>query len=695
MSKHRSSSPEQSANPFPAEGPVPAAMLAPWRGGVPPWHKVDPAAFPAAFERAMGAQRERIRRITGDSRAPSFANTIAALERSGRMLERVSTLFEVHASTLKVGDLPRIEAEVMPRLAAFADEIIQDPLLFQRIEAVHDRREGLDPEQRRLAWLLHTQFVRNGARLDGLGKARVQAINQRLAGLFTRFSQNVLDEEAHRFTVVEREADLAGLSGDFRGAAARAAEAKALAGRWVIENTRSAVEPFLAYAEHRGLREQVWRAFVKRGDNGGKSDNKALIPEILRLRLERARLLGYASHAHWSMEPTMAATPERALALMEAVWQPAAARVRAEGAELQAIADQEGAAFRIAPWDYRFYLEKLRRAKYALDLNEVQPYLQLDRLREGMFWAAGRLYGLAFEPVRGLPLPHPDVSVWAVADAEGRPAGLWYFDPFARAGKSSGAWMSSYVRQEKLDRPVAPIVSNNANFVKGAPGEPVLISWDDAVTLFHEFGHALHGLLSDVKHPSLSGTAVPCDFVEFPSQLNEHWLQTPELLERFALHHRTGAPIPQELVRRIRQAATFSQGFQTMEYLASAMIDLKFHLAADQAIDPAAFEREELGRLGMPEEIVMRHRPTQFNHIFSSDAYAAGYYAYLWADTLTADAWEAFQEGAGPWDPAVAERLRQRILAVGNTVDQTEAFRAFRGRDVDTAALMRKRGFVN
>ena len=380
---------------------------------------------------------------------------------------------------------------------------------------------------------------------------------------------------------------------------------------------------------------------------------------------------------------------------MEAVWQPAAARVRAEVAELQAIADQEGAAFRIAPWDYRFYLEKLRRAKYALDLNEVQPYLQLDRLREGMFWAAGRLYGLSFTPAPGIPAQHPDVSVWAVADAEGRPAGLWYFDPFARAGKSSGAWMSSYVRQEKLDRPVAPIVSNNANFVKGAPGEPVLISWDDAVTLFHEFGHALHGLLSDVKHPSLSGTAVPCDFVEFPSQLNEHWLQTPELLERFALHHRTGAPIPQELVRRIRQAATFSQGFQTMEYLASAMIDLKFHLAADQAIDPAAFEREELGRLGMPEEIVMRHRPTQFNHIFSSDAYAAGYYAYLWADTLTADAWEAFQEGAGPWDPAVAERLRQRILAVGNTVDQTEAFRAFRGRDVDTAALMRKRGFVN
>jgi peptidyl-dipeptidase Dcp len=445
MSKHRSSSPEQSANPFPAEGPVPAAMLAPWRGGVPPWHKVDPAAFPAAFERAMGAQRERIRRITGDSRAPSFANTIAALERSGRMLERVSTLFEVHASTLKVGDLPRIEAEVMPRLAAFADEIIQDPLLFQRIEAVHDRREGLDPEQRRLAWLLHTQFVRNGARLDGLGKARVQAINQRLAGLFTRFSQNVLDEEAHRFTVVEREADLAGLSGDFRGAAARAAEAKALAGRWVIENTRSAVEPFLAYAEHRGLREQVWRAFVKRGDNGGKSDNKALIPEILRLRLERARLLGYASHAHWSMEPTMAATPGAGPG-------PHGSRVAAgrgpgpgRGGRTPGHRRPGGRRLPHRPLGLPLLPGKApARPSTTLDLNEVQPYLQLDRLREGMFWAAGRLYGLAFEPVRGLPLPHPDVSVWAVADAEGRPAGLWYFDPFARAGKSSGAWMSSY-----------------------------------------------------------------------------------------------------------------------------------------------------------------------------------------------------------------------------------------------------------
>jgi peptidyl-dipeptidase Dcp len=675
-----------------------AAMLAPWQGpfgGVPPWDQVLPQAFPAAFDQAMDQQRQRIRRITGNPHAATFANTIAALERSGRALERVDTLFAVHAGTLKVGDMPRLEEELMPRLAAFEDEIIQDPLLFQRVDAVYQGRAGagLTPEQERLVWLTHTRFVRGGARLDGPGKARVQAINQRLAELFTRFSQNVLDDETSRFTVIEREAELAGLADDFRAAAARAAAALGLPGRWVIANTRSAVEPFLAYAEHRGLRERVWRTFISRGDNGGPTDNNALIPEILQLRLERARLLGYPSHAHWSMEPTMAGTPERAAALMEAVWRPAAARVRAEVAEMQAIADQEGAALRIAPWDYRFYMEKLRQAKYQLDLKQVQAYLQLDRLREGMFWAAGQLYGLAFTPVQGLPLQHPDVSVWAVADAKGRHRGLWYFDPFARAGKNSGAWMDNYRRQENLDRVIAPIVSNNANFVPSAPGAPVLISWDDAVTLFHEFGHALHGLLSEVKHPDLSGTAVPCDFVEFPSQLNEHWLQTPELLNRFALHHQTGEPMPPGLVDRIRQAANFNQGFQTMEYLASAMIDLKFHLAGDQAIDPAAFEREELARLGMPGEIVMRHRPTQFNHIFSCDDYAAGYYAYLWADALTADAWEAFREAGGPWDRAVAERLRRQILAVGNTVDQTAAFRAFRGRDVDTGALMRKRGF--
>ena len=390
----------------------------------------------------------------------------------------------------------------------------------------------------------------------------------------------------------------------------------------------------------------------------------------------------------------MAKTPERAVALMEAVWKPAAAQVHADVAEMQAIIDKEGGHFKLAPWDYRFYAEKLRKAKYDLDFNQVQPYMQLDKLREGMFWAAGQLYGLSFTPVQGLPLQHPDVSVYEVKDAKGQHLALWYFDPFARAGKVSGAWMNEYRGQEKLDRPVTPIVSNNSNFTKGGPGEPVLISWDDAETMFHEFGHALHGMQSDVKYPSLAGTSVARDFVEFPSQINEHFFLTPEILNTYALHYKTGKPIPQDLVERIKKASKFNEGFVTMEYLASAVIDMKYHMAGGQTIDPAAFEKEELAKLGMPEEIVMRHRPTQFNHIFSGDGYSAGYYSYLWADALTADAWEAFLEGKGPWDPAVAKRFHDHILAIGNTQDPAEAFRAFRGRDVNTDALMRKRGFM-
>jgi len=444
----------------------------------------------------------------------------------------------------------------------------------------------------------------------------------------------------------------------------------------------------------RSLREKVWRTFTSRGDNGDSRDNKANITKILQLRYERARLLGYPTYAHWAVEQSMAGTPERAEALMEAVWKPAVAQVRSDVAEMQGIIDAEGGAFKLAPWDYRFYAEKLRKAKYDLDLTEVQPYLQLDKLREGMFFAAHRCYGLTFTPVSGLPVQHPDVKVWEVKDAKGAHLALWYFDPFARAGKSSGAWMNEYRTQRRLDGAVTPIVSNNANFTKGAPGEPVLISFEDATTMFHEFGHAIHGMLSSVTYPSLAGTNVARDFVEFPSQFNEHFLLTPEILNGYALHYRTGQPMPASLVDRIKKAAAFNEGFKTMEYLASAVIDMKLHMAGGQVIDPARFEREELARLGMPEELVMRHRPTQFNHIFSGDGYAAGYYAYLWSDALTADAVEAFLEGKGPWDQAVADRLRATVLSVGNTVDPGDAFRAFRGRDVNTDALMRKRGFL-
>lgn len=686
---------------FPArsETPVKPAMLAPWTGpygGVPPWDKVVPRDFIPAYDAAMAEQRRNIQAITSNPAAPTFENTIAAMERSSRALDRVNSLAGVHFSSLKLGDVAKIEAEVLPKLAAFSDEIIQNGPLFQRIEAVYQGADkaGLDPVQKRLVWLYYTNFIRAGAKLNPEQKTRIQAINQRLASLSSFFSTNVLDEETNQFTVIEKASDLAGLPEDFKSAAARAAEAKGLKGKWAIANTRSAMEPFLSYAQNRALREKVWRTYVNRGDNGGKTDNKAAITETLKLRFERAQLLGYATHAHWALERSMAKTPDRAVALMEAMWKPAAAQVKVDVAEMQAIINKEGGTFRLAPWDYRFYAEKLRKAKYDLDFAEIQPYMQLDKMREGMFWAAGQLYGLSFIPVKGVPLQHPDVSVFEVKNAKGEHVALFYFDPFARPGKVSGAWMNAYREQEKLDTPVTPIISNNCNFTKGAPGQPVLISWDDAETLFHEFGHALHGMSSNVKYLSLAGTSVARDFVELPSQINEHWLMTPEILNRFAVHYQTGKPIPAALVEKIKRASTFNEGFKTMEFLASAVIDMKYHLAGGKTIDPIKFEREELAKLGMPEEIVMRHRPTQFNHIFSGDGYSAGYYSYLWADALVADAWEAFGEGKGPWDPAIAKRFHDCVLSIGNTQDPAEAFRAFRGRDVNTDALMRDRGFL-
>jgi peptidyl-dipeptidase Dcp len=453
------------------------------------------------------------------------------------------------------------------------------------------------------------------------------------------------------------------------------------------------MEPFLTYSDRRDLREKVWRTYYNRGDNGDARDNNRIIAEILKLRAERARLLGYASHAHWRLENAMARTPERAMELMEAVWPAAVARVREEVADMQAIADKEGAGIRIAPWDYRYYAEKVRKARYDIDQAEVKPYLQLEKLREGMFFVAGQLFGFRFSPVEGLPMAHPDVRVWEVKDGAGRPVGLWYFDPYARPGKRSGAWMNAYRNQERFDAEVTTIVSNNSNFVKGAPGEAVLVSWEDAETLFHEFGHALHGLSSNVSYPSLAGTAVARDYVEFPSQLLEHWLSTPEVLGRYALHVQTGKPLPQDLAARIERASTFNQGFNTVEALAAALVDMKLHLAGERDIDPDAFERDTLKAIGMPEEIVMRHRTPHFSHIFAGDAYSAGYYSYLWSETLSADAWAAFTEAGGAYDRAVGQRLRDNVFSAGNTVDPADAYRAFRGRDAGITALMRERGF--
>jgi peptidyl-dipeptidase Dcp len=442
------------------------------------------------------------------------------------------------------------------------------------------------------------------------------------------------------------------------------------------------------------LREKAWRLFISRGDNGGTTDNKAIITQILQLRAERANLLGYPTHAHWRLGNSMAKTPERTLELMEAVWRPAVARVQEEVADMQALADSEGANIKIEPWDYRYYAEKVRKARYDLDQNEVKEYLQLDQLRKAMFWVAGELFGLQFTQVYDVPVYQPDVLVWEVTDkATDKHIGLWYFDAYARTGKQSGAWMNDYRSQQKMDKEITTIVTNNCNYVRGVNGEPTLISWDDATTLFHEFGHALHGLGSNVVYPSLSGTNVVRDYVEFPSQLLEHWLSTPEVLQRFALHYKTGQPIPDSLVKRIDNAATFNSGFETVEYLSSALMDMKLHLAGSQTIAPAVFEKETLDALGMPSEIVMRHRTPQFAHVFSSDGYSAGYYSYLWADVLTADAYEAFIEAGGPYDKALAKRLYETVFQTGNTIDPAESYRNFRGRDPKVEALMKKRGF--
>ena len=711
-----------------------SALLAPWAGrfgGAPPFDRVRVADFKPALEAAMAEQLREVEEIAGNPAAPTFDNTLVALERAGEAFNRVNAIYDIWSSTMNTGEFQAVERDMGPRIAAFRDAITQNARLFERIDALYRQQCGpsssesgapgassassewagsgapseslrsvvstessasavplLGPVQRRLCWHYHTSFVRAGATLSPAAKARVGAINERLAGLFASFGQNLLADEADYTLFLSNRADLAGLPDAQCAAAAATAAAAGRPGEWAILNTRSAMDPFLTYAQRRDLREQVWRTYYNRGNNGGAHDNKQIVTEILALRGERALLLGYPTHAHWRLADSMAGNPDNAMALLMRVWPAAVARVHEEVADMQALADAP-----IEAWDYRFYAEKVRQEKYDLDMNEVKPYLQLEKLREGMFWAAGQLYGFRFSQVTDLPLPSPDVRIWEAKTPTGLHVGLWYFDPYARAGKNSGAWMSEYRDQRKLTPPKSPIVSNNTNFLKSDSADPVLISWDEAVTLFHEFGHALHGLNSDVEYPSLSGTRVVRDFVEFPSQLNENWLSVPELLSRFALHYQTGEPMPAALAAKIKSARTFNQGFATVEYLAAALVDMKLHLATEPVRDPQAFERETLEALGMPGQVVMRHRTPQFAHIFASDAYSAGYYSYLWAEVLDHDAFEAFVQAGDPFDRAIAKRLHDDIMCVGNSVDPAQAYRNFRGRDPQIDALLRARGF--
>ena len=671
-------------------------LLAEWTGpfdGVPPFDQVRPDLFPQAFEFAIDERRREVLAIANNPAAPTFANTVEALERAGERLDRVETLFSVMTSNMSTPEYQAIDREWSPRLAAAYDEIILNQALFDRVKAIHAAREtsGLNAQQQRVVTRLYDQFVRRGANLDDAQKQQLSAYNQELARLFSEFSEKVLaDEQTY---IVATEAQLAGVPDDVKAATASAARERNLpAGQFAIVNTRSAVDPILTFADDRALREQVFQAFVNRGDNGDSNDTNEVIAKIVKARADRARLLGFSSHAEWRMQDTMAGTPARAQELMERVWPAAVARVREEVAEQQAIARRLGHDITIEPWDYRYYMEKIRQDRYQLSQEELKPYFQLDNMISGMFHMAGQLYGLQFTENTGeVPVFHPDVRTWRVTNRAGETVGVFYGDMFARTGKRSGAWATTYRIRSGLLGDDIVLGSNNNNFVKPGPGEPVLISLDDAETLFHEFGHAIHYFLADVHYPSLLGT--PRDFVEYPSQVHENWVLTPETLNRFARHYQTNEPMPQALVERIEASRTFNQGFATVEYLSSALVDMALHVDPNGVVDPDRFERETLERLGMPREIVMRHRLPQFNHLFSSDSYSAGYYSYLWSETMDADTWAAFEETGNVWDPETARRFAEFLLSTGNETDRAEAYRQFRGRDPDVNALLRRRGF--
>ncbi len=677
-----------------ADNPLLKKWTGPY-GGVPAFNEFKVSDFKPAIEFAIQEKLNEVDAIANNPKAPTFENTIAALERSGETMERVSTVYGIYRSNLSSPEFNAIDREMSPKFSEFNDKINQNKQLFTRVETLYNSKESkkLTSEQQRLIWLYYTNLVRQGAKLNDKDKEKVAGVNKELASLFTLFSQNLLAEEQNQYVALKIEADFDGLPTEVKNAAIAEAKQRKIDALGCIANTRSSIEPFLTFSTRRDLREKAFDIFVKRGDNGNANDNNATLVSILELRTQKAKLLGFPTFAHWSLSNKMAKDPQKTLDLMMSVWEPAVEKVRADVAEMQKIVDAEGGKFKIQPWDYRYYAEKVRKAKYDLDQNEVKPYLQLENLREGMFWVAGELFNLSFKQITDVAVYHPDVRVWEVSNKlTGKAVGLWYFDPYARAGKRSGAWMNAYRNQQKLDGDVLTIVSNNCNFIKGTANEAILISWEDASTLFHEFGHALHGLCSNVTYPSLAGTSVARDYVEFPSQLLEHWLATPEVLNKFALHYKTGQPLPQALVDRIEKASNFGEGFSTVETISSSLIDMKLHLATTK-IDPHKFEKETLDALHMPSEIVMRHRIPQFGHIFSGDGYSAGYYSYLWADVINADAWEAFTEGKGPYDKEVAKRLYDTVFSVGNTIDQQKAYENFRGRAPKSDALMRARNF--
>ena len=675
-------------------------LLAEWGGpfGVAAFGRIKPEHFRSAFARAFAAHAAEVAAIAGNADAPTFANTIDVLESSGAMLTRAVDLFHLLAGAHTNDAILAIERELAPLKAKHWDRILMDEALFGRIDTLYRTRErlALSAEQRRVLERYHLKFTRAGAALDAAAKARLADINERLATLGTTFSQNVLADEQSYALVLDGEDDLVGLPDFVRAAARAAAEERGLAGKHAVTTSRSSVEPFLQFSARRDLREKVFRAWIARGDGGGATDNKAIIAEMVALRAERARLLGYATFAHYRLDDTMAKTPQAVRALLERIWAPGRRRALADRDDLQALVQAEGKNFALAPWDWRYYAEKLRKARCDIDEAAIKPYLQLERIIEAAFYAANRLFGLTFERRDDVPVWHDDVRVWEVRDAAGRHRGLFFGDYFARTSKHSGAWMTTLRDQEKLRGDIHPLVVNVMNFSKAGEGDPTLLSFDDAKTLFHEFGHALHALLSDVTYPMIAGTSVLLDWSELPSQLFEHWLERPEILRRFALHYRTGEPMPEDLLRRLVAARTFNQGQTTVEYVASALIDLDLHLrpatGGAEAFGIDGFEQAALARIGMPAEIVMRHRPTHFQHVFAGAGYASAYYSYLWSEVLDADAFAAFEETGDVFDAGIANKLHDHVYAAGGARDPAELYTAFRGRLPTPDGLLKRRG---
>jgi peptidyl-dipeptidase Dcp len=677
-----------------APNPLLTAWATPFE--MPPFDRIAPEHFLPAFSRAFADNVKEVEAIAGSRAKPSFENTVVALERAGRLLDRVSSVFHNLAGSDTNAEIQAIERRIAPRFAKHHSRIYQDAKLFKRVDALMRAKDelGLTEEQARVLERYHRAFVRAGAGLTPKARERMAAIGERLATLGTRFSQNVLADEQAYLLVLDSEDELAGLPEALRAAAAQTAAERGRNGKHAITLARSSIEPFLQFSARRDLREQAYKAWRQRGANGGKTDNRKILTEILALRTERARMLGYTTFAESSLEFAMAKTPAAVRKLLMDVWKPAKARAAEERADLDKAVLKEGGNFEVAGWDWRYYAEKVRKARFDVDEAAVKAYLQLDNVIAAAFDCANRLFGVSFKERTDLPVYNGEVRCWEVLAKDGRHLGLFLGDYFARPSKHSGAWMSGWRDAHKLDpQEVRPIVVNVMNFAKGAPGKPALLSIDDARTLFHEFGHALHGLLTDVTYPSVSGTSVERDFVELPSQLYEHWFMHPDVLKRFARHHKTGKPLPASLLNKIKAARNFNQGFSTVEYIASALVDLELHILEEpEQIDVDAFEAETLERLGAPAEIGMRHRIPHFQHIIGG--YASGYYSYMWSEVMDADAFSAFEEAGDIFDAKLARRLYDNIYAAGGKRDPAKLYKAFRGRQPKVKALLEKRGLA-